>query len=157
MMTRMLEAVRKGYWDADDAVIADLGERVRDLITELELQCTPEDCHDPILTQLVKASLVPAPMAAPTATPASAAPPVPESRSAAEGTATDAAPGEGAEAEHVQGYAMEEVHRSTAIELDEAARWLQIAGFALFCLAFWIGFRRARPVLGARMSPRATQ
>ena len=139
LMTRMLEAVRKGYWQADQAVIDDLGQKVSELIQELQIQCSAEDCHDPILTKLVQANLVPAPMV-PMVQAAVAAAPAPDSPAAADG-----APGEPGQLEHVQGYAMEEVTYNPAAEFEQSTRWMQVAGFLLLCLALGWGFRRAHP------------
>jgi cobaltochelatase CobN len=138
LMTRMLEAVRKGYWDADAEVVADLGQRVSELIDELQLQCSAEDCHDPILTKLVQANLVPAPMVAMVQAPAPAAAPTPDAPS----PNADAAPTETVELEQVQGYAMEEVVQQKMVEFESTTRWIQIAGFLLLCLALVWGFRR---------------
>ncbi|HLT63297.1 MAG TPA: cobaltochelatase subunit CobN [Pseudohongiella sp.] len=61
LMSRMLEAVRKDYWQADADVIADLGDRVRALSEELLLACDNNQCDEPMLEKLVQADLVPAP------------------------------------------------------------------------------------------------
>lgn len=139
LMTRMLEAVRKGYWKPDDAVVQNLGQKVSDLIEELQLKCTEEDCHDPVLTKLVQANLVPVP--APAAVAIASAMPA----AAAAGQAQPAAPGPegGEQAQQVQGYAMEEVTRNMAAEMKPVTPWLQILGFLLLCAALWLGFNRA--------------
>lgn len=138
LMTRMLEAVRKGYWEADADVVADLGQRVSELIDELQLQCSAEDCHDPILTKLVQANLVPAPVVAMVQAPSPAAAPAPDAPS----PSADAAPTETVELEQVQGYAMEEVIQQQMVEFENTTRWIQIAGFLVLCLALAWGFRR---------------
>lgn len=138
LMTRMLEAVRKGYWEADADVVADLGQRVSELIEELQLQCSAEDCHDPILTKLVQANLVPAPSVAMVQASAPSAAPAPDAPS----ESAESAPTESVELEQVQGYAMEEVVQQKMVEFESTTRWIQITGFLLLCLALAWGFRR---------------
>lgn len=147
LMTRMLEAVRKGYWEADNEVVADLGRKVSALIEELQIQCTAEDCHDPILTKLVQANLVPAPtvalMQAPAAATATAAP-APEAQSAEPSPESQSQSTDSGKLEQVKGYAMEEVNYDQAAQFEQTTRWIQILGFALLCLALWWGFRTPR-------------
>lgn len=146
LMTRMLEAVRKGYWDADAKVVEDLGAKVSELIEELQLACTEEDCHDPILTKLVQASLVPAPMVPMVQ---AMAPPAPSAAPADAGASPEATPESSSATEggsqQVQGFAMEEVVQNAAPEFDQTTRLIQISGFLLLCAALWWGFRRAYP------------
>lgn len=141
LMTRMLEAVRKGYWDADAEIVADLGQRVSDLIVELNQSCTLEDCHDPILTKLVQANLVPAPMAPMIHAIAPAAP----QAATQMGAAPDASSSGESGLEQVQGYVIEEVALNAPPEFEQTTRWIQIAGFLLLCLVLWWGFHRAYP------------
>jgi cobaltochelatase CobN len=136
LMTRMLEAVRKGYWEADQAIVDDLGQKVSELIQELQIQCSAEDCHDPILTKLVQANLVPVPGVAMVQAAAMATAPQASSESAAPAD-TSANPGG---REQVQGYAMEEVAHVRPPEFEQTTRWIQIAGFLLLCLALAWGF-----------------
>lgn len=140
LMTRMLEAVRKGYWKPDDAVVQDLGQKVSELIEELKLKCTEEDCHDPILTKLVQANLVPVP--APAAVAIASA--MPAAAAAGRASPSPAPSPEGADQpQTVQGYAMEEITHSMATNMQPVTPWMQIAGFLVLCAALWLGFRRA--------------
>lgn len=140
LMARMLEAVRKGYWKPEDAVVQDLGTRVSELIEELKLKCTEDDCHDPILTKLVQAKLVPVPAAvaitqapaAATAKPAASAPP-----------SSASAPSAQPQTQQVEGYKMEQVSKSFAPAMEPVTPWMQILGFLALCLTLWWGFRRA--------------
>ncbi len=138
LMTRMLEAVRKGYWEADEATVAELGRRVGDLIVELQQDCSAEHCHDPILTRLVEANLVPVPalqamMAA-----------MPEAPQQGGKAPDDASQADMDGLEQVRGYAMEEVTRDMQPEFERSTRLIQITGFLLLCLALGWGFHRTR-------------
>lgn len=148
LMTRMLEAVRKGYWEADAETVADLGQKVREVIDELRIPCTEEDCHDPILTKLVQAKLVPAPMVALMQAPAAAAAAAasaPEGQSAKEPSPeSQSASAEPGKVEQVTGYAMEEVKHQRETQFEDTTRWIQILGFLLLCLALGWGFGAPR-------------
>ena len=141
LMSRMLEAVRKGYWKPDDAVVQDLGQKVSDLIEELQLKCTEEDCHDPILTKLVQAKLVPVPAAVAVAQTVPA-PPSSGSQAQATGTPAPAAAAQQTQAQPVQGYEMKEVTRRITTPMEPLTPWLQILGFLLLCSMLWWGFRQ---------------
>lgn len=141
LITRMLEVVRKGYWDADEQVVRDLGEKLSRIIEELDQECTAEHCHDPVLTKLVQANLVPVPSAAAAAL-AAAAQPAPASQPSAAPAPDSQAAGDPAVAQ-VQGYAMEEITRNVGAEMEPVTPWMQILGFLLFCTALWGGFRFA--------------
>ncbi len=139
LMTRMLEAVRKGYWKPDDAVVQDLGQKVSDLIEELQLKCTEEDCHDPILTKLVQANLVPVP--APAAVAIASA--MPAAAAAGQASPSQAPSAEGStQAQPVEGYAMQEVSMNMATEMKPVTPWMQILGFLALCAALGLGFMR---------------
>lgn len=139
LMTRMLEAVRKGYWKPDDAVVQDLGQKVSDLIEELQLKCTEEDCHDPILTKLVQANLVPVP--APAAVAIASA--MPAAAAAGQTSPSQAPSPEGADqAQPVEGYAMQEVSMNMAAQMKPVTPWMQILGFLALCAALGLGFLR---------------
>ncbi len=147
LMTRMLEAVRKGYWDADAQVIEHLGSKISELVEELQLSCTKEDCHDPILTKLVQANLVPAPMApmVQAMAPPSPSAPAPADAGATPDASPDASAASQGGAEQVQGYAMEEIVYNATPDFDQTTRLIQVSGFLLLCVALWWGFRRAYP------------
>lgn len=52
MVDRMLVAVRKGYWQADAAVIEKLEATNRELIAEVGVACTPDTCSSPDIVQI---------------------------------------------------------------------------------------------------------
>src|SRR5690606_12644350 len=121
LMSRMLEAVRKDYWQADADVIADLGERVRELSEELLMVCDNNRCDEPLLQKLVHADLVPAP-GMPVAAPA------------------------GASLQPVQGYELVEVSRTlTGTQASPVSRltpWLMLC---ILLGSFGWGFMRRIP------------
>jgi len=140
LMTRMLESVRKGYWDADPGIVADLGERVSQLNAEMGVVCSDVDCADPMLQKLVQADLVPVAMPA---VPASAVAPGTQASSAAApaAPATAATPAS-AGLEQVQGYAMEEVS-NVMPEVQTASVLMQLGTLILLVLMFIAGFMSA--------------
>lgn len=142
LITRMLEVVRKGYWEADEQIVRDLGERLSRLIEELEQECTAEHCHDPVMTKLVQANLVPVPSAV-AATLAAAAMSAPASQPQGAPAPSPKAASGSPQVEQVQGYAMEEVTRVAAAEMEPITPWMQILGFLLLCAALSGGFRWA--------------
>lgn len=150
LMTRMLEAVRKGYWKPDQAVVEGLGKKMSELVQELQIECTAKDCRDPLLAKLVQAELIPVPAAVPVT------PSLPASTAA--GQASHASPtpesqADAGQAQQVQGYKMETVSKSTAVQMEPITPWLQILGFLLLCTALWLGFQGAYGFLEPR-SPR---
>jgi len=140
MMSRMLEAVRKGYWKADASAVKVLGEHVSRLIEELQLQCTETDCHDPVLTKLVQAKLVPVPAMA--AAPAAAETAARTSSAAAGPAETGRAPKPSASSrpQQVTGKAMEEVKRNPSASGTETGAPSAWFFYLLLGLAFLWGF-----------------
>jgi len=143
LMARMLEAVRKGYWTPDQAVIDDLGQRVGDLATELQMVCEAGQCEDPLLQTLVAANLVPAPAlpvaalaagASQATAPAEAAAPQAENPS----SASTQAP------QPVQGFAMEVSTLNN--DMQEAPRavapWENLLSLLLLLVSAVLGFLR---------------
>lgn len=120
LMERMLEAVRKGYWEADEAVVQELGERSTRLGRETGRPCTLADCS---ALGTARAGIAPGSGAAP--------------------QAHDAA-GTSAGLQPVQGFLIEEVTREAAAA-DPAGRWLRTVTILLMLLALAAGYLRAYP------------
>jgi len=139
LMTRMLESVRKGYWDADAEIVSDLGERVSRLNEELLVVCNDLDCPDPMLQKLVQANLVPVAVPAVSAQAVAAAAPAPSAPSLAAEASASSAP----QVEQVQGYAMEEEVRSAMPAAPPMPSMMQLATFLLLGLMFIGGFMSA--------------
>ena len=53
MTARMLEAVRKGYWKADDRVVKDLALQYAVSVIEKGVACCDHTCNNPLLNQMV--------------------------------------------------------------------------------------------------------
>ncbi|MGL4614541.1 MAG: cobaltochelatase subunit CobN, partial [Shewanella sp.] len=137
LMSRMLEAIRKGYWQPDESTVQDLSERVSKLIQEQALNCDSQQCEDPIVQKLIQAKLVAAPQLAPIPTAASEPNVNPEPNANPE-------PDAATEEHHgvtttVQGYAIEEVAIAPSAEGTNLA-WQQWASYLLLCLIFTVGF-----------------
>ena len=144
MMTRMLEAVRKGYWKADAALVADLGRRVQALGADLEVRCTPDRCPDPVLQKLVQAGLVPAP--APPAPQVSTSLPAVAPPLAAAPTPAPPAPQSVPGLQQVRGYELEQVAAKAEKRVAPTASTRErIVWILLFSLMFAWGYWRAYP------------
>jgi len=135
MMSRMLEAVRKGYWQADAKTVEDLSERITRLVEEQGVRCDDQGCEDPILEKLIQAKLVAAPKLAPQ--PIMSTPSKQPSKASSESLKK---PNEATEA--VQGYAIEEVNLTHSAEQQSPSNWLHWLSYLLLCLAFILGFNR---------------
>lgn len=136
MMSRMLEAVRKGYWQADAKTIQDLSERITQLAEEQGVHCDDQGCEDPILAKLIQAKLVAAPKLAPQ--PMMPAPPISPSKASPE---TLKKPNEATQA--IQGYAIEEVNLTHPTDQQNTSVWFHWLSYLLLCLAFIFGFNRS--------------
>jgi len=53
MTARMLEAVRKGYWKADDRVVKDLALQYAVNVVKRGVACCDHTCNNPLLNQMV--------------------------------------------------------------------------------------------------------
>jgi cobaltochelatase CobN len=144
MMTRMLEAVRKGYWKADPAVVADLGRRVHALGADLGVRCTPDQCPDPVLQKLLQAGLVPAP--APPAPQMSKALPAVAPPLTAAPTPAPPTPQSVPGLQQVRGYELEQVAAKPEKRVAPMAEARErTAAILLFSLMFGLGYWRAYP------------
>jgi cobaltochelatase CobN len=135
MMSRMLEAVRKSYWQADAETVKDLSERITKLAEEQGVLCDSQGCEDPILEKLIQAKLVSAPKLTPQ--PMMPAPPMQSSKASPEALKK---PNEATKA--IQGYAIEEVNLTHPTEQQSTSVWLHWLSYLLLCLAFIFGFNR---------------
>lgn len=157
LVARMLETVRKGYWQPDRAVVETLAKELADTAKEVGLACCDHTCNNPLLADFAQAVLVSVPgltdqaavlqqalqaVKDPAAAQAAAAAALARKQAAAP---DDQSQAKGAQ-KPVEGYEMQEVNKTG---LSSAPiPYLFIGGFLVFLWLLRLGWRRAGQLRG---------
>jgi cobaltochelatase CobN len=162
MTARMIEAARKGYWDAPDEVLQDLVEEYTESVAEYDVTCCHHTCGNPLLKDYMEGILTgtepeKASSSSPSKGGGSSRHPYPQdqagsvtanqTRSASVGTAISEKPELVEEttesaSDEVSGFVMENVQEKSSTPSISGAPLMGIILVLFILLAIGAGFRR---------------